>query len=71
MPLIVCLFCQSIIYIKASKILMANEAPIQNTTDILIPCMAKPQINTFRLASRFIKSHALKEHPTLASALSH
>lgn len=64
-------FCQGVIYINAPKILMANEAPTQKSTDIFLPHVVKTQTDTLGSASRFIKTYALQKHPTLASALSH
>lgn len=63
-------FCQGVIYINAPKILMANEAPTQKSTNIFLPHVVKTQTDTLGSASRFIKTYALQKHPTLASALS-
>lgn len=39
-------FCQGVIYMNASTILMANEAPTQKTTNLFLPCMVETQTNT-------------------------
>lgn len=64
-------FCEGVIYINAPKILMANEAPTQKSTDIFLTHMVKTRTDTLGSASRFIKTYALQKRPTLASALSH